>query len=446
MNNLNLRNVISHDMDFKYPVWHPYSSVNKDYFSMRNFVRGEGIYLFDVNNKKYIDASSGLWNIALGYGNERIISAINKQLYDLPFTSLFYYTNPIIIACANKILSFSECDMKKVFFTCSGSESIELAIKTMREYWTIRKRDDKKTIISFNNSYHGTHYGSMGVSGLSRKHIAGYGPLVDDIVFFDPEIEQKDVSKNERDNEELQAIEEYIIKNHDRIAGILIEPILASNGVSIITDRYIDMIQRLCIEYNILITVDEVTVGFYRTGEALYSNSLSIEPDIICMAKGINNGYLPLGAVMFNEKIYSVYNQSDKLLYHGTTQGGNLASCAACIAAIEEYSRLNIGENVKHINSYLMDKLSKNIINHKNVNDIWGKGCLIQIELIREKKNNSQLSIQQIGILKYELLKKGLIVSHAESGLTLLPMLIMNEEQVDELVGILEQVFSSIVF
>lgn len=443
MNNLNLRPLMMNNEAKEYPLWHPFSGQDRNYFNQLSFEKGEGIYLIDADGRKYIDGCSGLWNMSLGYKNEKIENYVKKQLDKLPYCSLFEHTNSTALLAANKILELLPQSISKLFFTCSGSESIELAIKVMREYWYLKNKKEKNIIIGFNNSYHGSYYGSMGISGILREETKGYNPMLPQMVFYDAPTDTKTEEENAR---AFECLEQFITEKHEHIAGIVMEPILASGGVKIIPMDYISKIGYMCKKYDIIITTDEVALGFYRTGKAFYFYNFTIEPDIVCMAKGINAGYLPLGAVAFSRKITDAYRDCRAPLVHGSTQGGNLLACAASIAALEEYKRLKAGENALAIGSFIKKGLQESLAEHKNVRGIRGEGLIIAIDMVKDRASCRYLEQKQYALLQQMLAKEGLLIYRSRIGLTLLPMLNTTVEEAGKIVEIISSVVRSFVF
>lgn len=444
MNTINLRLVNTENTNYNYPICHPYSTMDRNCFNLLNISEGNGIYLYDVHGKEYIDASSGLWNISLGYGNQLIINQINIQLNKLPFCSFFDYTNETAVIAAKKILSLLPDYMNKVIFTCSGSESIDLSVKLMRKYWNIKNKLNKNIIISLKDSYHGTYYASLSVSGLEQDVIRGFEPLLPNIYFTSAGICSR--CEGECNLQCMYEIENYIKLHKENIAGIIIEPILASKGVELLSSKYIDYVYNLCRDYDILLTIDEVATGFFRTGKSFYFMNFNIKPDIVCMAKGINSGYLPLGAVSIRKEIVKLFCDSNEMLIHGSTQGGNLLACAASIAAIDQYNDLDICKNVNLMGKYIVKELNKSLAYHKNVKEIRGVGLLIEIELVQYKGSNENLSPSQIMVFHKLLENKGLITYYSDLGITLLPMLHITIEEINKLLFILFEVFQHTIF
>lgn len=297
----------------------------------------------------------------MGYSNTWIKESINEQLEKLPYCSLFEHTNQTAIKAANKILDIAESHFQKVMFTCSGSECVELSIKLMRKYWKMKGASKKSQILTLEYSYHGTYYGGLTASNIESEFSNDYGPLVPDFYSLSSKKENKDAKESSL--ECLDEAIEYIKKSHEKIAGIIIEPILASNSVDVLQKEYIEGLCRACRQYNILIAVDEIATGFYRTGKVFYYRNFNIVPDLVCTSKGLNSGYLPVGAVLVSEYIIKTFEMSNDILIHGSTQDGNLLCCASIIAALEQYKELNISENVCKMSVYLMDAIKNAIGN-----------------------------------------------------------------------------------
>lgn len=428
MNTINVRNLVVYTN--QYPIWHPYSAEGDDFFSRIDFVSGNGIYLYDANQKEYVDLSSGLWNINLGYNNPEILKAISCQMAKLPFCSLFEHTNEIAVKAAIKLLEFVGEPMKKVVFGCSGSESVECAIKIMRSYWDNRGLDKKKKIISFTESYHGTYYGGISVGGLERSYHDNIGPCLPEMQFINGSYqEHKCVNCG---FECLQEVNELISREKNSIAGIIIEPILASKGGVIPCIKFLSNLVRICEQNEILVTIDEVATGFYRTGRDFYFKGLDFKPDIVCLSKGINSGYLPLSATVVNDRIVSEFMENGQLLQHGSTQGGNLLSCAAMIASLEEYDKLSneLIQKAPLFKNVLCDALDGITM----VEDIYCTGFLFSIVLLNKSDTFSQRDILEI---KKRLVYKGVVVYYSEIGLTLMPILTMKIEEWERAVQII---------
>ncbi len=437
MNTVNLRKSSNF---YKEHILYPYGDVSRNNLDNRlNIKSGDGIWLISKDDRKYIDAISGLWNVSLGYKNIRIENSIKKQIDDISFCSLFDHTNDIIIKNSNKILSLHNNNMNKVCYTCSGSESIELAIKLMRKYWDDMGFLNKKTILSFSHSYHGTSYGALTISHDEDDYFNQYKPGIE-------AVEKIDICRGDYNNcgfnsgcNYCQKIEKFICDKNSLIAGIIIEPIILSMGVKDICKKLLNKIIELCNYYDLLISVDEVATGFYRTGAPFYYQKLNLFPDIICMSKGINSGYLPLGAVCFNKKIEDVIADSiNKCIIHGSTQGGNVLSCAASNTAIDIYNEMFNDDTSLNLVKNFSVELNEKLKDISYIDKVVSKGFLICIEFSNEK---FRFNLNDVLKIKDSLKKSGLIVYGCNDGILMLPMFITNKDEYNLIISKLVEYF-----
>lgn len=442
MNTLNIRKFVQ--PKWMYPTWHPFSNVNCGFFDRLHFDTGNGIYLYDDYGNKYIDLASGLWNVFLGYNNTAIHNAMFDQINKLSYCSLFGYTNKTVIKCANSLLDLTNGYMKKVIFACSGSETNEIAIKLMRKIGRLKGYKNKNCILSFNHSYHGTYYGSMSISGIESDLVKDYLPTLPRIEFIEPSSCDCKINCNNDDFPIcLSQFEHMVKKRSDEIAGIIIEPILASKGMFIPCKNYLKNIVRICKENEILVAFDEVATGFYRTASCFYYEKIGVEPDILCLSKGINSGYIPIGAVLINDIVLKSFSESNEALEHGSTQAGNLIACASIIAAINEYNKISKFENLYTKSEEMYNVLQGKMSKFNCINAIRHEGFLYALDIFNKKKEHD---ITLISLIVDELQNKGVLVYPSESGILLLPMLIINKEQWENVTDILENTFTFLDF
>lgn len=412
MNTLNTRNIYTGG--HPYSIWFPYKKPND--FNGLCLSFGKGIYLYDIYGKKYIDLASGLWNVSLGYGNKRIIDAITQQAGKLAYCSLFENSNELLLSGALQLTEFMKLKGSKVIYSCSGSESLETAIKVMRQYWSLQGQEQKRIILSFSDSYHGTSYGAMSISDLEKPEFCHIGPMLDMVTTIQAKYKTSGCicSNCQEICEEWQELKSFIEKNCDRIAGIVIEPMLSSKGAFSLCREYLIHLVDLCKKYHVLVAFDEVATGFYRCGTRFYYLKLGVTPDIVCLSKAINSGYLPLGATVVSEKIIKAYDNGNSILPHGSTQGGNLLACAAMKAALEQYAELETIEDFERKGNQFYGILKSKLEGLRCIKQIRGDGLFFSLDLNRK----NILSVKQL------LENRGIIVYYSDVGLLLLPMII----------------------
>ncbi|MED4071272.1 aspartate aminotransferase family protein [Priestia endophytica] len=421
------------------PLIHPLHLIDDDSDNFDNIVEGKGIYVKDANGRVYIDGISGLWNVSMGYNHPEINESIIKQLYQIPFVNLGERLNPSSYKLAESLLDVLPKSHKKICYTCTGSESVELAIKIAREYNDLLGNFEKKEFIAFDYSYHGTYYGSMSASGLDKDITQSYSPKVSGFHFLPTPFERE----IDRD-----FIYNFFAERKDKIAAIIIEPIIGSGGIVPIQEDYMNLLMEICEENNILIVVDEVATGFGRTGKLFGFEHYNMTPDIICMAKGINSGYIPMGAVSINEKIVNQYIKSNRHIEHLSTQNGNPLACAAGNATLKIVTQSTFLEDVKIKGEYFIENLRNALQGYNFVSQIRGRGLMIGIEI--KGARGTFINYSKINEIIGEIKKKGVLVYSFYSepftgGISLFPPLIITKKEIDRIIKVISKVFRQLV-
>lgn len=411
--------------------------------------RGEGIYFWDYNGKRYADMSSQLGNVNLGYGNQDMIQAAKEQLDLLPYVAPARASGPRS-QLAKKLVEKAPANMAKVFFACGGSDSNEAAINMVRNY------TGKDKIFSMYRSYHGSTLGSGNISGDVRRFSLEKPAAGGFIKFFNPYTYHSPLTfKNDLEKSEyyLGLLEEQILyEGADEIAAVIVEPVVGANGVLIPPDGYLQGLRKLTNKYNILLICDEVMAGFYRTGKLFAFMHWDIQPDIITFAKGITCGYVQLGGVIISHEIADFYN--DKVFQYGLTYSGHSLACAVGVAALESYEKQHIEENVNKTGLILGEFLERMKEKHPCVGDVRYIGLFGDLELVKSKESREPLvpygNDKQgiMGKIQSLLLERGFAAMGRENNITLAPPLIITKEQLeeelpklDEVLGIVDQEF-----
>ncbi len=361
-------------------------------------VSGKGSKLYDSEGKEYIDMGTGIGVSAFGVGDEEWVKAVTEQLTTLQHTSNLYYTTP----CAKlaEILC-TKTGAKKVFFSNSGAEANECAIKAARKYAAEKKGVDFYKIITLNNSFHGRTITTLAATGQDNFH-KDFLPLTEGFLYADAG--------------DLETIEKYI--KEEKVAAIMFETVQGEGGVVPLSMDFVSGLAKLAEENDVLLVVDEVQTGNGRTGALYGYMKYGINPDIVSTAKGIGGG-LPLGATMLFEKTKNVYTPGS----HGSTFGGNPVSCAGAISIIERLDE-NFLSDVEKKSQYIIEELST----CKGVNSISGLGLMLGVET--EKDVNEVLSYcQQNGVLPIK----------AKNKLRLLPPLNISFEDLQKAINIIKK-------
>ena len=374
------------------------------------FDHGKGVYLYDTEGKEYLDFAAGIAVCSLGYGNEIYSNALKNQVDKLLHVSNLYYNEPTTDA-AEKLLEVS--GMNRVFFTNSGTEAIEGALKAARRYSYNKYGTERYEIIAMNHSFHGRSMGALSVTG-TEKYRTPFEPLIGGVKFA-----------------EFNDLESVKAKVSDKTCAIIMETVQGEGGIYPATEEFLQGVKALCEEKDILLILDEIQCGMGRTGEMFAFQGYGIQPDIMTSAKALGCG-VPVGAFLMTE---AVAEKSLEPGDHGTTYGGNPLVGAAVSTVLDIYAEKDILVHVKEVSSYLEEKLDKLVKTYDFVTERRGKG-LMQGLVVTKKPAD---------ICK-KALENGLIIISAGSDvLRLVPPLVIEKDHVDEMMCKLEHTFSEIL-
>ena len=405
---------------------------------------GEGIFFWDTSGKKYYDMSSQLVNMNLGFGNKEIISAIQQQAEKLAYIAPRFTSDAAAKLAQTIIEDIMPSNMGKIFFSLSGADANDHAIKIVRNVTGRHK------IMSRYKSYHGSTIGASSLSGEPRRFFLGQD-APDFIKFFDPypyrEREANFKTEKEITSFYLQKLEEQInYEGKDKIAAIFLEAIPGTNGVIIPPKGYIEGVREICTRYGILLVFDEVMTGWCRTGEWFSFMHWNVKPDIVTFAKGITCGYVPLGGVVLSKEISDFFDNNT--FVSGLTYGAHPIGCAAGLAAIDAYKKYNIIDNVKKMELVLKNSLESLKEKHKCLGDVRVKGLLAMIELVKDKKtkepivpyneDKNRIMPQIINMLFDE----GFSTYSHENMISVSPPLIIDKESIINAMKILDKTLS----
>ncbi len=327
------------------PYLHPFAKPAKDAADFRKLVRAEGSTLWDDAGNAYIDAMASLWYCNAGHGNRRIIEAAQHQLDTMATYNTFDpWTNEPAERLAAKIAEVAPMENARVFFTCSGSEAVDTALKLARLAQRLSGDEERNVIVSRTGGYHGTAYGGTSVQGIAANK-EGWGDLVPGVL---------NIPTND-----IEAASRLFAEQGDRIAAVIAEPVQGAGGVFPPTDGYLAGLRRLCDDHGALLIVDEVICGWGRLGHWFGSQHYGIVPDLITFAKGVTSGYVPLGGVVVGPKVRAALESDPNfILRHGYTYSGHPTSCAAGIATLSVYEDDGLFERAGTIGKLLGDGLA----------------------------------------------------------------------------------------
>lgn len=405
--------------------------------------KGEGIYFWDYNGKRYADMSSQLGNVNLGYGNKNMIEAAKEQLDVLPYVAPARASGPRS-ELAKMLIDRAPDNMAKVFFATGGSDSNEAAINMARTV------TGKSKIFSMYRSYHGSTLGSGNMSGDPRRFNLERPAATGFIKFFNPYTYHSSLQfKNDQEKSQyfLDLLEEQILyEGPNEIAAVEVESVVGANGILIPPDGYLQGLRKLTEKYNILLICDEVMAGFYRTGKLFGFMNWDIKPDIITFAKGITCGYAPLGGIIISKEIAEYYKEHS--FQYGLTYSGHSLGCAIGVATLKEYDRLEIEDKVAETGKLLGEILEDLKEKHKSVGDVRYIGLFGDLELVKDKETKEPIVPYgrdpegTMGKIQGLLLERGFAAMGRENNITLAPPLIITKEQLIEEMQKLDEVLT----
>lgn len=368
------------------------------------FDRGEGVYLYDMDGKKYLDFVSGIAVFALGYHNEAYNNALKSQIDKIIHTSNYYYNAPAIEA-AKKLKEISGMD--RVFFTNSGAEAIEGAIKTARKYAYLKDGKTDHEIIAMNHSFHGRTMGALSVTGNPHYREA-FEPMIGNIRFA-----------------ELNDFDSVMAQVNDKTCAILFETVQGEGGIYPATEEFMRKVRALCDERDILMMLDEIQCGMGRTGTMFAWQRYGVRPDVMTTAKALGCG-VPVGAFLMTEKV-----GANSLVAgdHGTTYGGNPLACAAVSKVIDLFEEQDVLANVNRVGAYLEKRLNELAAEFSCVETRRGAGLM-----------QGLVFGCSVGDIITEAMERGLVLINAGTDIIrFVPSLVITEENVDDMITILRE-------
>jgi putrescine aminotransferase len=397
------------------------------------------VYVWDSLGNKLLDAFAGLWCVNIGYGRKELGAVAAKQMDELAYyNSFFGCTTEPTVKLAAKLAELAPGDLNHAFFTNSGSESNDTIVRMVRHFWAVQGQPRKNVFIGRHNGYHGSTIAGASLGGMKAMHAMG-GLPIPDIVHIDQPYwfgEGGDSDPVAFGLARARQLEDKILElGPERVAAFIGEPIQGAAGVFVPPDGYWTEIQRICRKYDVLLVADEVITGFGRTGEWFASQHFGIQPDIMTLAKGITSGYIPLGAVMFNDRVASVLATKGGELAHGYTYSGHPVCAAVALENIRILQEEGIVERVKSDTGPYLQQRWRELGKHPLVGEARIVGMMGALELVPSKPSRQYFPERgTVGARTRDIaLGNGLILRATNDAMLLSPPLVMTRAQIDEL-------------
>lgn len=433
-----------------HPMAHPADSLNNP---PDIIVGGDGVEIIDVDGHRTVDAVGGLWNVNLGYSCAPVKEAIAAQLDKLPYYSIFRGTsNDNVIELSWMLKEFFAPDgLSRAFFTSGGSDSVEIALRLARQHHKIRGEAGRVKFLSLKKGYHGTHTLGASVNGNANFRTQ-YEPLMPGCFHIPAPYPYRNPF-NETDPEKLAqlclaALEDEIkFQGAGTIAAFIMEPVLGAGGVMPPHESFMPGVRKICSKHGILLIADEVITAFGRTGDWSGSRHWGVQPDMMCTAKAITNGYFPFGAVMISDGVAEVFEADTTgtgAIGSGYTYSGHPVGAAAAIACLKETERLNVTENAGARGKQLFEGLLALKQKHTLVGDVrGGHGLMCAMELVSDQASKTPIDKKTIGQVHRVTYDNGAMVRVSGNNIILSPPLILSEGDVTTILNALDKGLSS---
>ena len=432
-NNLEIRSLKS--------VWHPCTQMKQhEILPLVSIDRGKGVWLYDFNGNRYLDAISSWWVNLFGHNNPQINHAIQNQLKKLEHVMLAGFTHESVVNLSEKLILLTPDSLGHCFYCSDGASAIESALKMSFHFWHNNGQPEKNNFVSLQNGYHGETLGSLSVTDVALFRDI-YAPLLRNstrVPSPDWRYSEEGESPENYARRAANYLEKYLAENHAKTAAFIIEPLVqGASGMGMYHHDYLKYAREICNKYQVHLIADEIAVGFGRTGTMFACDQANITPDFLCLAKGLSGGYLPLSVVMTTESIYQAFyhEKTTRGFLHSHTHAGNALACSVALATLEIFEQdMIIDANYKKI-KYLND-ISKPIASHPKVKNFRNCGMIWAFEVETIDPSFS-------GNFFHQSLSKELILRPLGNTVYFMPPYIINDEEMNFLIAGILQVLDS---
>jgi putrescine aminotransferase len=401
--------------------------------------RAEGIYVWDTDGHRILDAMSGLWCVNVGYGQQSLIDAAARQMAQLPFYNAFFQTaTPPAIRLAEVLSEVTPPQFRHVFFAGSGSEGNDTIVRMVRRYWDLLGQPGRQVIVGRINGYHGSTMAGASLGGMAGMHAQGGLPIPGIVHIGQPFWYEngQGMSEDEFGLVAARWLEEKILEvGPDKVAAFIGEPVQGAGGVIVPPRTYWPEIQRICRKYDILLISDEVICGFGRTGRWFGCETMGFEPDLMTFAKGVTSGYIPLGGVMIGDRVARTLIEQGGEFAHGYTYSGHPVACAVAIENIRLIRELGLVEHVHDdVGPHLASRFAE-LREHPLVGDTQTCGLMGAVQMVKDKASRTPFpSDCEVGMIcRGHCFANGLVMRAVGDRMIVAPPLVITRAQIDEL-------------
>ena len=375
-------------------LWHPFTQM-KGFREEELLIitRGEGSFLYDLEGNRYLDGVSSLWANLHGHRRPELDRAVAAQLEQVAHSTLLGLAHPPAILLARRLAQIVPAGLNKVFFSDDGSTAVEVALKIAYQYWQNRGEKDKRRFLKLSQGYHGDTLGAVAVGGIPLFHEV-YHPLLFDTLEAPAPYCYRCPHREDCREQCLAVLEEQVEMHHRELAAVVLEPVMqGAAGMIPQPPGYLAKVREVTRRHGVLLIADEVAVGFGRTGKMFACEHEQVSPDLMCLAKGITGGYLPLAATLATDEVYDAFLgefEEFKTFFHGHTYTGNPLAAAAGLASLDIFEKDRVIEGLAP-KIELLSRLLAGLADHPHVGDIRRRGLMVGIELVQDKNDPGAL-------------------------------------------------------
>lgn len=432
--------------------WHPFTQM-EEYCSIPqlHLERGEGCWVWDTEGNRYLDGNASIWTNAHGHNEPDINQALVEQIGKIAHSTYLGLSHPLGAKLGRSLVNLAPESLNRVVFSDNGSNAIEIALKLSFQYWQLVGRPEKRLIVGMEHGYHGDTFGAMSAGNSEGFHGRFEAWLFDSLKFASPECSECNGRVTHSNSEKsLGQLEEIFVREAEKIAALVIEPsIQGPAGMKLQPAGFLKQVELLCRKYHVHLILDEVFVGCGRTGALFACEQEDVDPDFLCLAKGLTAGYLPLAATLTTETVYEAFLgtfDSKNGFYHGHTFTGNpLAACVA-LKSLEKLERLVESGKLYDTIHYFGQKIDKTFKDHGMVEDVRQRGLAAAIDVYAGPERERWPLNDRMGMkICLEARKRGLLLRPLLDSILVVPPLVISCREIDFLFETLKASIESVV-
>lgn len=432
---MNNQQITDRDLDV---LWHPCTQMkDHEWLPMIPIRRGKGVWLEDFDGNRYLDAISSWWVNLFGHSNDHINAALARQAEKLEHVIMAGFSHEPAVKLAEQLVQVTPPGLQRVFFADNGSSAVEVALKMSFHYWLNNDQPHRNQFISLANGYHGETLGALSVGDVPLYRDTYGALLFNPLMAPSPDAfaGEPGESPQEVAVRSLQAMQDLLEEHHQTTCAVIVEPLVQCAGnMRMYHPDYLSGLRALCDRYQVLLIVDEIAVGFGRTGTMFACEQAGISPDIMCLSKGLTGGYLPMSAVVTRENVYQAFYHdyvSLKGFLHSHSYSGNALGCATALATLELFAREPVIEQNRHTAKLMADSVAE-LHDHARIGDIRQTGMILAMEMCQDRETRSPYPWQErrgLEVYQYAL-KQGVLLRPIGNVVYFMPPYVINEDEI----------------